>query len=117
MSHALIIDDNMIVGRAVENQLIPLGFDSFDHCWTEPQAIAAAECRAPDLVIVGDSIADGSPVEVARNVSGRHHAPMLMITAMDFRLHCALSADACLSGPFQLHEMGEVVALSRQRID
>ena len=39
MGHALIIDDNIAVSRAIQSYLEPLGFASFDHAWTERQAI------------------------------------------------------------------------------
>jgi CheY-like chemotaxis protein len=69
MSHALIIDDNRVVGRAIQSWLAAFGFDSFDHTWTEQQALEAAAERTPDLIVVGDHVASGSPLEVAREVA------------------------------------------------
>ena len=52
MPHALIIEDNMIITRAIQSCLEPLGFVTFDHAWTEEQAVVAARQRAPDLVVI-----------------------------------------------------------------
>lgn len=35
MSHAWIIDDNVILSRAIRSRLEAFGFDSFDYTWTE----------------------------------------------------------------------------------
>ena len=67
MNHALIVDDNMAIGRAIKNRLAALGFDSFDHVWSEDQAIAAAASHAPDLVVLGDHVASGSPTNNPRS--------------------------------------------------
>ena len=94
MSHALIIDDNMIVSQAIENRLVELGFDSFDRTWTEGQAIAAAARRPPDLVVIGDTI------------------PVLMITADAGRAHRLLPDDVSFEGPFLLNEIETAVELA-----
>ena len=114
MSHALIIDDNMIVSRAVEDRLGPLGFDSFDHSWTEQQAILAAETHSPDLVVIGDTIADGSPLSIARRISNEHGSPVVLITAANFALYRTMPEGVSLTGPFRLSEIDSAVALTRE---
>lgn len=113
MTHALIIDDNMIISHAVENCLVSLGFDSFDHTWTEAQAIEAATARHPDLVIIGDSIADGSPVDAARRIVELFGAPILLVAAGRCEVRRNLPADAVLDGPFSLSDIDVAVAVAR----
>ncbi len=113
MSHALIIDDNMIVSRAVEDRLVPLGFDSFDHTWTESQAIEAAQKRAPDLVVIGDTIAEGSPIGVARRISNEYGAPVVLITAANCSLYRRVPEGVSVNGRFKLSQIHSAVALSR----
>ena len=48
MTHALIIDHDMSVSWAINDSLMSLGLDSFDHPWTEANAIKAAGCHGPD---------------------------------------------------------------------
>ena len=81
MPHALIIDDNLLVSNVLKERLAPLGFDSFESSWTEDEAVTAAERRIPDLVVVGDAVEAGCPVNAARRISERHDVPVLMVTA------------------------------------
>ena len=86
MSHALIIDDNRAIGRGVQAQLQEFGFDSFDQVWSERQALEAAGRQMPDLIVVGETIVGGSPLQVANKVSGGVGVPILAVTANGFRL-------------------------------
>ena len=113
MCHALIIDDNMIVSRALQDGLASLGYDSFDHSWTEEQAVAAAARRVPDLVVVGDSIEVGSPIEAARRISIEHDVPVLMVTANSHRARRRLPPDAAMEGPFLLGEIATAITSAR----
>lgn len=110
MSHALIIDDNMIVSRAIQDQLSACGFESFDHVWTDRQALDAAEQRKPDLIVVGDHIASGSPLELARQLASQTDAAILAITADSCSFGRSLPEDAQIDGPYPLTELQEVIA-------
>jgi DNA-binding response OmpR family regulator len=105
MSHALIIDDNMIVSHAIQAGLAPLGFGSFDCVWTETQAVESADLRPPDLLVVGDSLAEGSAIDAVRRITGDHCVPVLMVTADRYRARNRLPADALLDGPFLIDEL------------
>ncbi len=109
MTHALIIDDNMIVSRAIQQRLAELGFRSFDHAWTERQAFEAAAQRRPDLVVVGDAIASGSPLAAAQQLCTRYDAPALLVTAASGKPKPQLPQGASLTGPFRLSELGAAV--------
>lgn len=113
MTHALIIDDNMVVSRAIQNRLSAFGFDSFDHTWTEQQALDAAARRRPDLVVVGDHVAGGSPLEVAREVASRSDAPILAVTTDRFMFQHSLPEGAIVDGPYPLSELDEALASAR----
>jgi DNA-binding response OmpR family regulator len=116
MSHALIIDDNMIVSRALADRLASLGFDSFDHSWTEDQAVAAAGLRRPDLVVVGDTIETGSAIDAARRISIEHDVPVLMVTADSHRARRRAPSDAAIEGPFLLSEISGALACARSAV-
>jgi len=109
MTHALIIDDNMIVSRAIEQRLTQLGFRSFDHAWTEDQAFEAAAQRRPDLVVIGDTIASGSPLATAEQLCTRYDAPALLVTARTGNLQSQLPERASLAGPFPLSQLEAAV--------
>jgi DNA-binding response OmpR family regulator len=110
MSHALIIDDNMAVGRALQNRLSAFGFDSFDHTWTEQQAFEAASQRRPDLIVVGDHLASGSPIGVARELASTMDAPILAVTTGRFSVQRAVASGATVEGPYPLSQLDVALA-------
>jgi two-component system, response regulator PdtaR len=113
MSHALIIDDNMVVSRAIQSRLAAFGFDSFDHTWTEQQALEAAGQRRPDLIVVGDHLATGSPLEVARELAFTNDAPILAVTTDRFMFQHSVPEGAKIDGPYPLSELDQALACSR----
>ena len=114
MSHALIIDDNLIVSRAIRDRLQAFGFDSFDHTWAEHQALEAAACHSPDLIVVGDSIAEGSPLELAGELARANDTPVLVVTAHRFMLRHRVPDGATVDGPYHLADLDEVLGAIQQ---
>lgn len=112
MSHALIIDDNMIISRAVEQRLVRLGFESFDRTWTEAQALAAARRKQPDLIVIGDSVAQGSAFEAARQIAEGGRTPVLMVSSNRQRANERLQRSHSFDGPFLLNEIETAVNLA-----
>lgn len=51
MSHALIIEDELLLAFSVEEALRNLGYLTFDIVQSAPEAIEAAERKCPDLII------------------------------------------------------------------
>ena len=115
MSHALIIDDNMAVSRAIRSQLSALGFDSFDHTWTEEQAREAVAQRRPDLIVVGDHVASGSPFAVAREVALACEAPILVVTTDRCSFQRSVPDDATVDGPYSLTQLDVALACAGAR--
>jgi len=109
MNHALIIEQNMVVGSELSKRLFDLGFDSFDHVWTEDDAVAIAEIRPPDLVLIGDSLESGDAVGAARRICEKHDVPVLMVTADSVRVKQRLVDGAILDGPFAFSKFPESI--------
>ncbi len=112
MSHALIIDDNMIISRAVQHRLGGMGFDSFDQTWTEAQALAAANRKPPDLIVIGDSLADGSAFEAARKIAAGSGTPVLMVSGDRQRANRRLQRSQDFAGPFLFNEIETAVTIA-----
>lgn len=109
MGHALIIDENIAVCRAIQNYLEPLGFGSFDHTWTEDQALAAASHRKPDIIVIGDDIEAGSAMSAARQISRDASIPVLMVSGDPRRARQRLRQVSRYEGPFHLNQIEQAV--------
>ena len=112
MTHALIIGDNMVIARAVQDRLTELGFDSFERSWTEDEAVAAAQRHPPDLVVVGDHVITGSPIEAARRIARTSDSVMLLIARPGLPEE-RLPVEASVSGPFGLDQIDRAVAAAK----
>ena len=108
MKHALIVERDGEVSRAIEDRLSALGFQSFERAWTEEEAVAAAARHVPDLLVVGSRLDAGSPVSAARRIDAAYDVPMLL-AAPAAATPRALPADARLEGPFALGRISEAV--------
>lgn len=109
MGHALIIDENIAISRAIRGYLEPLGFNSFDHTWTEQQALQAARLRKPDIIVIGDDIETGSALNAARQISPDSSIPVLMVSGDPGMASKRLEQACSYEGPFHLNQIEEAV--------
>ena len=109
MPHALIIEDNMIVSRVIEEQLSHAGFNSCDHAWTERQALELANHHIPDLIVIGDAIEQGSAIEAARQICGNGPVPVVLATANASRARRRLPKGASMCGPYSIGQIGKAL--------
>jgi hypothetical protein len=79
MGHALIINAVMSASGVIEDRLVPLGFDSFEHSWTVDQALAAMRRRFPDLIVAGDGIEGTRALDAIREIFAGFAPPVLRI--------------------------------------
>ena len=114
MTHALIVDDNRMISRAIENRLISLGFDSFDHTWTEAQALAVAACRPPDLVVIGDAVGGCSPASAAGHIAEQSDAPILLLASGRCEVRRRIPNGVTFDGPFLLSDIESAIAIARR---
>ena len=64
--HALIIEDEMIVGMGMQSVLAEIGFGSFAFASTAYQALEQARLRRPDLVTADIGLLDGDGLAACR---------------------------------------------------
>lgn len=110
MSHALIINDNRAISRGIQARLQEFGFESFDQVWSERQALEAAGRQMPDLIVVGETIVGGSPLQVADLVSGDAGVPVVAVTANGFMLAPATAARARSASRMRLESLPVALA-------
>ena len=64
--HALIIEDEMLVGLDMQGVLAEIGFGSFAFASTAKQALEQAHLRRPDLVTADIGLLDGDGLAACR---------------------------------------------------
>lgn len=114
MPHALIIDENFAVCQAVQHYLGTLGFGTFDHVWTERQAVEAARQHRPDIIVIGDDIELGCAMRAAKTISADGAIPVLMVSGDPARASRQLAQTSSYHGPFRLNQIEEAVELAMQ---
>ena len=115
MQHVLIISDDPALSSAMEDRLLALGFRSFERSWTEEDAVDAARQRRPDLIVVGDSLAVGSPIETAARITEEQpDIPALLATTRVGPILRELPDGVRLDGPYPPEQAA--VAVNRSRI-
>ncbi len=72
--HALIIEDELLVGLDLQSMLAGMGFTSFAFAATADQAVEQARLRAPDLITADLSLLSGDGVAAVTAIlqEGRH---------------------------------------------
>ena len=103
MTHALIIDQNIAIRRAIQQYLGMLGFSSFDHTWTE---------RRPDIIVLGDDIEIGCALRAARAISCDGAIPVLMVSGDAASACQRLARVSSYDGPFKINQIEEAVELA-----
>jgi DNA-binding response OmpR family regulator len=110
MKHALIIEGDPRISVALEARLLQSGFRSFEKVSTEDDAVAAAIRHAPDLIVVGDRLADGSSIAAARRIAEHREVTMLMVADRARHDAPAPPPDGSLAGPFALDAIDQAIA-------
>ena len=82
--HALIIEDEMLVGMGMQAMLAEIGFDSFAFASTARQALDQARLRRPDLVTADVALLDGDGLEACRALEAEcGPLPTIYVTGQD----------------------------------
>jgi CheY-like chemotaxis protein len=67
--HALIIEDELILGMGMQSVLAPLGYTSFAFASTASQALEQAKLQRPDLVTVDVNLMHGTGLEAVKTIT------------------------------------------------
>ncbi len=95
--HALIIEDEMLIGMGMQDVLTEIGFGSFAFASTARQAVEQAGLRRPDLVTADIGLLDGDGLEACRALEAAYGAlSIIYVTGHD---------------PEELREPGRIVVI------
>lgn len=98
-THALIIEDQMIIALEVEWLLREIGFVTFDVAATPNDAIDKASRHRPDLITADIRIIDGTGIEAVRAITDRlGEIPYIYVTG-NIDMIPDIHADAVVEKP------------------
>lgn len=86
-AHALIVEDDLVVGLGLQHLLEALGFTSFAFAGTGAQAGEQSRLRRPDLLTVDLGLLDGDGLEACRAVEAAcGPVPVVFVTGSPERI-------------------------------
>lgn len=79
--HALIIEPQALLQIMMKDELMQLGFTSFDSAATMKGALAAAERRSPDLITASLRLMDGNGIDAVDVICSSQPIPTIYIVS------------------------------------
>lgn len=107
--HALIIEDDYLIGRTIEDVLSTLGFQTFSFARSEDAAIAAVRDRMPDLVTADLKLLPGNGVAAVEAILTKRSLPVIFITGYAAELEDKLPAAIVVNKPVKEAELASAV--------
>ncbi|MBF6096621.1 response regulator transcription factor [Nocardia cyriacigeorgica] len=116
----LVVDDEITIAESVGARLRAEGF-VVELAHDGPAAVAAAEARRPDLVVLDVMLPGFDGLEVCRRIQAAHPVPVLMLTARtdetDQLVGLGVGADDYLTKPFSLRILTARVHALLRRVE
>lgn len=115
MSHALIIEDEVLLAFSVEEALRNLGYSTFDIVQSAREAIAAAEQQCPDLIIADYQIIDGTGVDAVKVICAHKSIPVVFLTGSRAKVRQQLREAFIVDKPFNFWRLKGAVSDAVER--
>ena len=108
--HALIIEDEMLVGMGMQSVLAQIGFSSFAFASTAAQALEQGRLRRPDLVTADIGLMDGDGLAACRALEAElGQLPIIYVTGQPSDLSGEPAATV-VSKPFTASDIATAYA-------
>jgi DNA-binding response OmpR family regulator len=107
--HALIIEDEVLIGCLIEDGLCTLGFTSFDLAANEEQAIGYATVHCPDLITADQRLSGGSGVSAVLEICETTPIPVVFIVAESVDVSDRIPSAIILCKPFNRDGLKQAV--------
>ena len=78
--HAFIIEDEYLIGQALQDKLERLGFDQFSFARSEDAAVQGVGDRDIDLITADVRLLPGDGLEAVEAICEKRHIPVIFIT-------------------------------------
>lgn len=109
MSHALIIEDELLLAFSVQEALGQLGYSTFAIATSMAQAIEAAERQCPDLIVADHRITDGTGTEAVQRICSDRAIPVVFVTSSEPEVLARLPEALVVPKPFTVSHLQTAV--------
>jgi two-component system, response regulator PdtaR len=117
--HALIIEDDYLIGQALRDMLEGLGFTKFSFARSEDVAVVGANQPDIDLITADVRLLPGDGVKAVEAICARRHLPVLFITGYREELEERKPGAVVIQKPVKQEELAaavcKVLQTKRQR--
>lgn len=115
LSHALIIEDELLLAFSVQEALGPLGYSTFAIATSMAQAIEAAEKQCPDLIVADHRIVDGTGTEAVQAICSDKAIPVVFVTGSELEVRAHLPEALIVPKPFTPSHLERAVTAAVER--
>lgn len=110
LSHALIIEDELLLAFTVQEALRELGYATFDIATSMAQAIEAAQAQCPDLIVADHRITDGTGTEAVQSICSDKAIPVVFVTGSGPEVRASLPDALIVAKPFAPSHLASAVS-------
>jgi DNA-binding response OmpR family regulator len=107
--HALIIEDEALIGLAIQDVLADNGCTSFDFASCFDTAVAAANRRCPDLITADVQLAPGNGIDAVQAICCEKTIPVIFITGTGAEARRRCPHHIVLDKPFSSRGVADAV--------
>lgn len=110
---ALIIEQEALIARTIEDALRDIGFTTFDFASTVPDAVAAAERCCPDLITSDVRLGCGTGLDAVQAICAASTIPVVFVTATAWEVRERLADAVVVQKPFGPGDLQRAVEAAR----
>jgi DNA-binding response OmpR family regulator len=114
LSHALIIEDELLLAFAVEEALRELGYTTFEIARSVRDAVNAAERQCPDLIVANHHIIDGTGTDAVLSICSGKAIPVVFVTGSGPEIRLRLPDALIVEKPLSQSRLGDAVLKARE---
>ena len=107
--HALIIEDEYLIGQSLSDMLESLGFTNFSFARSEDAAVAGANERGIDLITADVRLLPGDGVRAVEAICAKHDIPVIFITGYKDELLDRAPSATVIQKPVNEEELAAAV--------
>jgi DNA-binding response OmpR family regulator len=115
MSHALIIEDNLVIAFSIEAALRELGYSACEIATSVEESIIAAHSQCPDLIVADHRIVGGTGTEAVLEICSDEAIPVVFVSASGPEIQEVLPEALIVDKPFTISVLEEAIEQAVER--